>query len=186
MVTFEKPSLVVVGYLGCSWGVNVAATPSIGLQIPRWKIPIIEHDIVANKLCNTYLYWIQLSVRVWSSKCRLITCFPRFMLGSTFITSAKIIKTYTPVPSAFSILNNYKRLGMSFCIVIIVVLSRWLRQIWKMYFGRIVRSLVDPGERVVIIEPALPSDWLKVVCFIPLIAQWCRSFGKSFLAGYRW
>ena len=127
-VTFERPSLVVVGYLGCSWGANVAATPSMGLQIPRWKLTDNQH-LMTN---NTYLYWIQLSVRIWSGKCRLITWFPSFMLGSTFITSAKIIKTYTPVPSAFSILNNYERLRMSFRIVIIVVLSRWFWwQIWK-------------------------------------------------------
>ena len=146
---------------------------------------------------NTYLYWIQLSVRIWSGKCRLITWFPSFMLGSTFITSAKIIKTYTPVPSAFSILNNYERLRMTLRIVIIVVLSRWFWwQIWKnafwLNFSWWAGSTELSGVRrtqineSVTIEAALPSDWLKVVCFIPLIAQWCRSFGKSFLAGYRW
>ena len=48
-VTFEKPSLVVVGYLGCSWGANVAATPSMGLQIPRWKLTDNQHLLTKNK-----------------------------------------------------------------------------------------------------------------------------------------
>ena len=61
--------------------------------------------------------------------------------------------------------------------------------VWTQWAGSTELSGVQRTRvnwTVTVIEVALPSDWLKVVCFIPLIAQWCRSFGKSFLAGYRW